>query len=157
MSTHEYTSWGVENVEKHLFDNFHNFFEVSFSSTQTLSTRASTRELWLRASAAVSLVPPYLTRPAIKSRNSASTSGRIASHGLSGKGYHISNGGVRYEVASGHVSGVGEPRVENILRMRPSWLPSSEAGRDSNSGRGPGRRRASASIVPAAQTSISGP
>ncbi|KAK1242951.1 hypothetical protein MKX08_005763 [Trichoderma sp. CBMAI-0020] len=103
-------------------------------------------------SSAEALLPSKRTNFATASLNPASTCGKITSHALCGNTVHSSKGVTRNSFASGHVSGVGVPSVLKMLRIRPSWFPSSWTARDSNSGAG-GERMASASMAPRAHMS----
>lgn len=86
---------------------------------------------------AVNLSPlSYLNIPSTSPLNSSLTPPN-ASSALS-KTFHIPKGLVRNIEASGQVSGVGVPRVRKMLRMRPSWLPSSWVGGEVKIGVGVG-------------------
>ena len=83
----------------------------------------------------------YLNMPSTNPRNSPLTPANASS--CLSKTLHMPNGVVRNEAASGQVAGVGVPRVRKMLRMRPSWLPSSWVGGEVKIARGVGEVEAS--------------
>lgn len=84
----------------------------------------------------------YLNSPATNPLNGTLTSSNTTFGSLPSNTLHIPHGVVRNAAASGHVSGVGVPRVRNTLRISPSWLPSSWVGGDSKIGVGLGEAEA---------------